>query len=207
MVIGLLVSPIPVVALLIMLMTNQARQNGLALIAGWLSGITGVGLLVVSFPFLGKIESDNVALASLIRTGIGAILITWAAYKVFTRYHNRNSRTPKFFSKLDQLKPRAVFGVGILVSAGNIKNLGFSAAAAIVLNQTVDNLVHKLGYLVAYSLVGSLTLFIPMVLYLVLRHQADPILQRWKIWLISYHDYILAGVVVFIGVMIISGGH
>ncbi|MEM8894939.1 MAG: GAP family protein [Bacteroidota bacterium] len=205
MIIGLLISPIPVVALLIILMTPNTGLNAFTFIGGWLTGIVGVGLVIILFPILSQFESGNSTASNIIRLIIGLFFISWALWKSYKRYRNKESTPPKFFSRLDQFKPLNIFLIGLLVSAGNFKNLGFSAAAAIVLNQSLVDLNTKLGYLITYSTLGSLTLFIPMTLYLTLQQRADEILKEWKQWLIKYHDYLLSAVVSFIGVMIILG--
>lgn len=206
MIVGLLLSPIPIAALIIMLMTARAKHNGQAFVAGWLLGIFGIGFIVISFPTLNFSDSPPFADARLIRILLGLILICWAVYKVYRRYHTPDPETPKFFQKLDHINASRAFGIGVLVSAGNIKNLGFSAAAGLVINQAGLSLINRLTYLLAYSLVGSITVLIPLVLYLSLQHKADATLRKWKTWLISNHIYVLSAVVIFIGVMIMTGG-
>lgn len=206
MVIGLLLSPIPIAALIIMLMTAQARNNGMAFIAGWLLGVFGVGLIVISFPGLGTGDSTPLPYAQQIRLIIGLILIFWSSFNIIRRYRTPNPEIPRFFQNLDHIKASRAFGVGLLVSAGNIKNLGFSAAAAVIINQAQTDYLQSLLYLTSYSLIGSTTVLIPAGLYFMLHHKADPILQHWKAWLMKNHAYILSGVVIFVGLMIIKGG-
>lgn len=207
MIVGLLLSPIPAAALIVMLMTNRARRNGLAFVLGWLLGIFGVGLIVISFPGLGASTATPSGDGfGLIRMTIGLTLISWAIYKAYRRYHTIQPETPAFFERLDHISVSRAFGIGLLVSAGNIKNLGFSAAAALMLNQAVLGFSASIPYLIGYSLAGSMTLMIPFGLYVLMHHRADPLLERWKNWLISNHIYVLSGVVIYVGLMIIRGG-
>jgi hypothetical protein len=207
MIIGLLLSPIPIAALIIMLMTAHARRNGLAFITGWLLGIFGVGLVVISFPSLGAGSGGPLPYARLIRIILGMTLISWAIYTTVKRYRILIPETPRFFQKLDHIKATKAFGVGLLVSAGNIKNLGFSAAAALILNKAPLEFWQSFSYLLSYTLVGSITVLIPIGLYFLMQHKADPILKVWKGWLIQNHTYVLSAVVAFVGFMIMSGGH
>ncbi len=206
MIIGLLLSPIPIIALIIILMTDRAQINGQAFVGGWLLGIFGVGLIVISFPGLVPNSDTPSAYAGTIRISLGLALISWAVFKAYRRYHMPSVETPRFFQKLDQITASRAFAIGLLVSAGNIKNLGFSAAAAVVITQADLSFFSRLIHLLAYSLVGSMTVLIPLGLYFSQRHKADAMLLNWKTWLISYHTYVLSAVVIFVGVMIMTGG-
>lgn len=204
MVVGLLLSPITIAALIMMLMTTRAQSNGLAFIAGWFLGIFGVGLVVISFPGLGIGDGTPLIYAGHFKIFIALLLIVWAAYKVYRRYYSPNPQTPRFLQSLDHIKSSRAFGVGLLVSAGNIKNIGFSAAAAVIINQAQIVYPHKLLYLTTYTIVGSISVLVPFSIYFILRHQADPILVTWKTWLIRNHAYVLAGIVVFVAIMLIK---
>ena len=44
--IGVALSPVPIVAVILMLFSARARQNGPAFLGGWLAGVAGVVLMV-----------------------------------------------------------------------------------------------------------------------------------------------------------------
>lgn len=204
MVIGLLLSPITIAALIIMLMTARAQSNGLAFIAGWFLGIFGVGLVVISFPGLGIGDGAPLIYAGHVKIFIALLLIVWAVYKVSRRYYLPNPQTPRFLQSLDHIKSSRAFGVGLLVSAGNIKNIGFSAAAAVIINQAQIVYPANLLYLTSYTIVGSISVLVPFIIYFLMKHQADPILLIWKTWLIRNQVYVLSGIVVFVAMMLIK---
>ncbi|MBM2823822.1 MAG: hypothetical protein HW413_2568, partial [Thermoleophilia bacterium] len=45
--IGVAISPVPIIAVVLMLGTPQARANGPAFAAGWVAGLTIVGAIVL----------------------------------------------------------------------------------------------------------------------------------------------------------------
>jgi hypothetical protein len=44
---GIAISPIPIIAIILMLITPKARSNGLAFLGGWMVGILAVGGLAL----------------------------------------------------------------------------------------------------------------------------------------------------------------
>ena len=45
--IGIAISPLPIIAVILMLTTPKARTNGLAFLGGWLLGLAVVGAIVL----------------------------------------------------------------------------------------------------------------------------------------------------------------
>ena len=45
--IGIAISPLPIIAIILMLTTPKARTNGLAFLGGWVLGLAVVGVIVL----------------------------------------------------------------------------------------------------------------------------------------------------------------
>ena len=45
--IGIAISPVPIIAIILMLITPKARGNGLAFLGGWMLGLAIVGTIVL----------------------------------------------------------------------------------------------------------------------------------------------------------------
>jgi Sap, sulfolipid-1-addressing protein len=45
--IGIAISPLPIIAIILMLITPKARSNGLAFLGGWMLGLAVVGTVVL----------------------------------------------------------------------------------------------------------------------------------------------------------------
>ena len=46
--IGIAISPLPIIAVILMLTTPKGRSNGLAFLGGWLLGLAAVGVIVLA---------------------------------------------------------------------------------------------------------------------------------------------------------------
>ena len=54
---GIAISPIPIIAVVLMLTTPRARANGPAFLAGWLIGLGAVGAVVLVIKILGRLKN------------------------------------------------------------------------------------------------------------------------------------------------------
>jgi hypothetical protein len=54
--IGVAISPVPIIAVILMLFSARARTNGPAFLAGWIVGLTVVGAIVLTSSQLGAAQ-------------------------------------------------------------------------------------------------------------------------------------------------------
>ena len=72
--IGVAISPVPVIALILMLFSREAARNSLSFLFGWLLGLTGVAVVVLA---IGAESSDGGEsdLAAVVKILIGALFV------------------------------------------------------------------------------------------------------------------------------------
>ena len=71
--VGVALSPVPIIAVILMLVTPRARVNGPAFVVGWLVGLALVGTVVLAVEWAGK------AGPPLVDTYLGGRPGEWAA--------------------------------------------------------------------------------------------------------------------------------
>ena len=79
--IGVAISPVPIIAIVLMLGTPQARSNGPAFTVGWLAGLTIVGTIMLVIA-TGKATSDSgepATWASILKLVFGVLFLLMAA--------------------------------------------------------------------------------------------------------------------------------
>ena len=72
--VGVALSPIPVAAILIILMSARARTNAPAFLLGWMAGILTIGLVVSLMPGLLTARGEPTQLSGLTRVGSSSTL-------------------------------------------------------------------------------------------------------------------------------------
>jgi threonine/homoserine/homoserine lactone efflux protein len=75
--VGVAISPVPIIAVVLMLATPRARANGLAFVLGWIAGLAVVGTIVLLVSS-GASASENgqpATWVSVLELVLGALLL------------------------------------------------------------------------------------------------------------------------------------
>ncbi len=78
---GIAISPIPVIAIILMLITPKARSNGLAFLVGWMAGLLivgGLALVVANVAGASASSGSSSQASAVIRLVLGLLLLVLA---------------------------------------------------------------------------------------------------------------------------------
>jgi threonine/homoserine/homoserine lactone efflux protein len=205
--VGVALSPLPIVAVVLMLVTERGRVNGPAFIVGWWLGLAVVGAIVLSIAGGAGASSQGepATWVNVLKLVLGLLLLLVAARQWQGRPHaGEQGPTPKWMGALDRFTPVKAAGAGVVLSALNPKNLllAISGAAAIaaVGASTADEIV---AYVV-FVLVATLGVGAPVVIYFALGDRSGPLLERLKNWMAQHNAVIMAVLLLVIGVKLIG---
>lgn len=132
-------SPIPIIAVVLILATKRARSNGPAFVAGSLAGLAFVGAIVLALAGGADAsdEGEPATWASVLQLVLGALLVLAAGRQWRGRpTAGAEPETPRWMTAIDAFSPAKSFGTGVLVSGFNPKNLLLAVAAAASIAQT-----------------------------------------------------------------------
>ena len=131
--IGVAISPIPIIAIVLMLSTPKGKSNGLAFLVGWLLGLALVGVIVLLLanPAGASEEGGPATWVGwlLLVLGLLAVLIGIRSWRGRPR-GDEEPPMPKWMSAIDQFTAGKSLGLGFLLAALNPKNLTLTLAAA-----------------------------------------------------------------------------
>ncbi|MFQ5426386.1 MAG: GAP family protein, partial [Gaiellales bacterium] len=137
--IGVALSPIPIVAVILMLFGSRARSNGPAFVAGWVLGLSVVGAIVLALAAAGDLtanESGESDASSIIKLVVGIALVLLAGRNWRKRPRKGDEpEVPRFISGIDSFTVPRSFGLAFLLSAINPKNLALALAASLTIAQ------------------------------------------------------------------------
>lgn len=108
MAVGVALSPVPIIAVILMLVTSRARTNGPAFILGWLLGLALVGVLVlgVAGPTNASEGGAPATWFSVLEPVLGVLLLLVALRQLRARPASGEEGTmPKWMGAIDQFKP------------------------------------------------------------------------------------------------------
>jgi threonine/homoserine/homoserine lactone efflux protein len=207
--VGIAIVPIPIIAVILMLVTPRARVNGPMFIVGWLIGLALVGVLVLAVAGPTDADTDDgpATWVSALLLVLGLLLVALAAKQWRGRPRgDEEPATPKWMGAVEHFTPVKALLAGVVLMAANPKNLvlALGAAAGIVtsgLSGTDEAIVYAV-----FALVATVGVATPVVIYFALGERAGPILERIKGWMEHNNAVIMAVLCLVIGAKLVGDG-
>ena len=207
--IGVALSPVPIIAVILMLFTKRAKPNGLAFLLGWALGIAIVGGIVVAVvdPLAFDPDSGPSVGAAVVKLVLG-ILLLWLALRQWRRRPGpgEEPKMPKWMASIDSFTPLKTLGLGMLLSAVNPKNLPLTIAASLSIVQAELGSAGIAVSLTVFIIIASLSVAAPLAFYLLKGEGAAKALDGWKTWLTKNNDTVMAVLFLVFGVVLVGKG-
>ena len=207
--IGVAISPVPIIAIVLMLGTPRARSNGPAFALGWVVGLTVAGAAMLALAS-GNSQADDggpETWVSVLKLALGLLLLLLAAHTWRGRPRpGQEAPMPKWMQAIDTFTTGKSLGFGVLLSGVNPKNLALTIAAAAAIAQTGVSGGEAAGALAIFVLVGSLSILAPVAIYFALGAKAAVILDELKTWMAAHNAAIMAVLLLVLGAKLIGDG-
>ncbi len=207
--IGVAISPIPIIAVVLMLVTARGRVNGPAFVVGWWVGVALVGtiMLLIAGGADATEEGEPATWVSVLELVLGVLLLLLALKQFRGRPHEgEEAETPKWMSALDRFTPPKAAGAGVLLSGLNPKNLLLIVAGAAAIAKAGISAGEEAVALIVFVLIASIGVAAPVVIYFALGDRAGPLLERLKDWMAHNNAVIMAVLLVVIGFKLLGEG-
>ncbi|HEY3864763.1 MAG TPA: GAP family protein [Solirubrobacteraceae bacterium] len=124
--VGVALSPIPIIAVVLMLATPRGRVNGPAFLAGWILGLAVVGTVVL-LAASGAGASENGGPAeglSIVKLALGVLLLVVALRQWRGRPRGEaNPELPKWMRTIDTFTPVRAGGIGMAGSRSHDRRI------------------------------------------------------------------------------------
>ena len=205
--VGVAISPLAIIAVILLLVTPRARTTGPAFLVGWLLGLAVVGamVLVVVEPAGATSTSNPATWASVLQLAIGALLLLFA----ITQWRGRpvdgqGADTPKWMGAIDAFTPAKALLLGAVFSGVKPKNLLLTIGAASLIAETGISGAQEAIALAIFVIVGSVGIAVPVVIYFALGTRADTVLERMKAWMLLHNAVIMTTLCVVFGAVLIG---
>ena len=202
------ISPIPIIGVVLMLSSARARTNGPAFLAGWLAGLTVVGLIVIFVAGGAGIgDGDSAGSASTVKLVLGIVIVFLAARQWRSRPRNgEEAPEPAWMKAVDHFTPARAAALGVALSAINPKNLLLTVAAGVAISQTGVSNGDEIIALMVFVLIGTLGPGIPVVAYFAMGERSKQALDELQVWMSVNNNTIMAVVLLVIGAKLIGDG-
>jgi len=202
--VGVAISPVPVIAVILMLFSKSAATNSVSFAAGWILGLCVVGAAVLALGMTIS-EGDESNVVGVVKLLIGVLFVALAVKQWKGRpVDGEEAAMPVWMNSIDSFTAGKSLGFGFVMAAVNPKNLGLTVAAAATIssaNLATSNEIVTLG---VYVLIASVTIVLPVGAYLILGDKADAPLTTAKQWLIDNNNTVMSVLFVVLGFKLIG---
>jgi hypothetical protein len=198
--VGIALSPMPIVAVVLILTSRRAKVNGPAFVLGWLVGLGIVGAVVLALGGAGGASKSGAPATwvSWVKIVLGILLLLVAARLFRNRPRgDEEPQMPRWMATIDKITPVAAVGLGAVLAGANPKNLLLAVGGAAAIAQTgIPGGQQAIAYLV-FALIGTLGVGIPLVIYFAMGTRSERLLAGLKDWM-STHDAVIMTVLCLI---------
>jgi hypothetical protein len=207
--VGVAISPVPIIAVILMLFSQRAKLNGPMFLAGWalaLAVVSGVAYVLsdASDASTSSTATDTISWGKIV---FGVVFLLLAARQWRSRpAPGADHQMPRWMAGIDTLSPGKAFGLGLLLDGLNPKNLLLTIGAAAGLAQLGLSTTDAVVSLIVFVALGSLTIAGPVVYYLLGGEHAKAVLDELKGWLTVHNAAVMTVLFLVLGVDLIAKG-
>jgi len=207
--IAVTISPIPIIAEILLLFTKKPKANAGAYAAGFVLGVGGVLWILVALAGTQDLSSgtDGSTGVSWGKVALGVLLLVAAARQFRGRpAPGETAAMPKWMDGISSFQPAKSAVVGLVVGAVNPKNIAMALAAAVAVAGASLSSGDQTIVLIVYTLIAVLGVLAPLIVVLVMGERSQAILDDWKTWLAQNNAAVMSVLFVVFGVVLISKG-
>lgn len=207
--IGVAISPVPIIATILMLLTPRAGSTATAFLIGWVLGIAvGYAVLVIVGSAIDlSSNSDGNAVTATIRLVLGLLLLALAVKQWRGRPAPGEEPTmPGWLSAIDKVTPGKALALGFALSAVNPKNLLMIVGAAVAVTQLGVGAGSIVVAGIVFTVLAASTVAVPVVGYFTMRARATAWLDGVKTWLTAHNAAVMSVLLLVIGVSLLGKG-
>ena len=204
---GVAISPLPIIAVIVMLFGKRPVAAAVSFAVGWIVGVTattGIAMLVAGSVNEGASTPAWVSVAQLV---LGALFLLMAIKQWRGRPRgDEEPEMPGWMAAVDRMSPVRSAGLAAVLAGVNPKNLALGAAAGAVIGSAGLSTRSAIGALVIFVVLASVTIIAPVLVFLFARSKVEGPLNSLRSWLIRNNAVVMTVVLLVLAVDFISKG-
>jgi hypothetical protein len=202
--IGIAVSPMPIIAAILMLLSKRAGSTSIGFLIGWILGI--IVATVIFTVLAGSLQTGGApsSSSSWIKIVLGLLLFSVGARQ--WRKRKGPHDPPKWMAAIDEFNFVKALGLAFLLSAINPKNLIMAAGAGVIIGSAGLSVGSEIGAIAVFTVIAGSTVAVPVIAYLVAAEKMRGPLDRLKVWLQTNNSAVMGMLILVIGAVLLGKG-
>ncbi|MFJ2667067.1 GAP family protein [Nocardia fluminea] len=202
--VGVAISPIPIIAAILMILSKNAGGAAKGFAVGWVAGILVVtGVMTLLAGTLGGTDSEPSTGASIVKIILGVALVVLA---VIQWQERSQTEVPGWMKAIDTLTPVKALGLGALLSGVNPKNLLLCVSAGVAIGAGGLSAGGDVIAIVVFTLLASVTVLAVVLGYMLAAGKLGPMLDSLRQWLQLNNHAVMAIVLLIMGAVVVGKG-
>ena len=207
--IAVTISPVPIIAEILLLFTTKPVATAGAYAAGFVVGVGGVLWILVAAAGTQDLssDSDGSTAGAIVRLALGGLLIVGAVRQFRGRpAEGETAAMPKWMDGISSFQPGRSGMVGLLVGALNPKNIAMALGASLAVAGASLSGGDQAIVMVVYTLIAALGVLAPLVVVVVMGERSEAVLNGWRTWLAQNNAAVMSVLFLIFGVVLIGQG-
>jgi threonine/homoserine/homoserine lactone efflux protein len=207
--VGVAVSPVPIIAVVLMLTTDRGRVNGPAFVLGWIAGLAlaGTAILLVAGQADASDGGEPATWVGVLKLMLGLGLLALAVKQWRGRpADSEAAELPNWMQKIDGFAPGRALALAVALAAINPKNLLLTVGAATTIAHAGLEAGEQAVALSVFILVASLGIGAPVAIYFALGEKSASLLGGLKDWMAHNNAAIMTVLLLVLGAKLLGDG-
>lgn len=204
---GVALSPVPIIAIVLLLSSDRARSQGISFAVGWVLALTAVSALVgllVSGATAEEEPSPSVAILQLL-FGLGFLALAARQWRGRPG-PGEEAPPPAWMASLATSSSTRTAGLGAALAGLNPKNLALTAAASATIGQANLAAVAAVTAVGAFVLIASASVIGAVALHLVAPRRSAGALEGIRHFMVRHNDAIMLTILLILGAKLLGNG-
>jgi Sap, sulfolipid-1-addressing protein len=203
--VGVALSPLPVIAVILVLLSGRAKANGVGFLVGWTGGVV---IVVTVMTLVSGIAHGGARTpptwAEWVKIALGVLLLARGVSRWRSRAEDQDM--PRWMTTIDRFTLARSLGVGALLAALNPVNLILGISAGLIIGGAGLRPGGDVAVIIIFTAIASLTVGVPVVGFLAAGGRLQSTLDMAKAWLQLHHRAVMAVMVIVLAFVLIGKG-
>ncbi|PUB27001.1 Sap-like sulfolipid-1-addressing protein [Promicromonospora sp. AC04] len=203
--VGVALSPVPLIAVFLVLGAPAGKAAGTALVAARVVTVAGVATIVALLADLLPESNGTSPIGLLLRIVLGAVLMVWAVVQIVRRPdRNESSDQPAWMATMGNASVLQAARIGVVLSTVNVKELAFGAGAGLTIAAADLGAGATVAAAAGYAVIACLATIAVVVAFWFAEDRVTGPLDQTRVWLGRNSTVLVALVLLVIGAILVG---